>query len=345
MSSQQPFNTTQPIGEVQHIHYLSEHIGALFLNDEYSDVTLVVENHRFHAHKVILAARSEYFRALLYGGMKESQLEEIELKDTPLAAFKELLRYIYRGHMTLGNQKDELILEILGLAHKYGFQDLESSISDYLKAVLSIKNVCLIYDMASLYGLEKLIISCCFFMDRHAVEVIQHESFANLSGDCVRDIISRDSFCAPEVEIFSAVYNWVKVNEASPDECSQILNEVRLSLIPTQDLLKVVRPTNLVQPDVLLDAIQSRTESRDMELKYRGYLSKSKRFSKLDLSRLYKWAIKKYESYEVVNARLELIIKAFDTLIDLYGLRRLGFNSVVEMLSSEFITNCCSENP
>ena len=92
MSSHQPFNTVPPIGEVslaakmskshveisrhrftyfnnfektfqvQHIHFLSEHIGALFLNDEYSDVTLVVESNRFNAHKVILAARSEYFR-------------------------------------------------------------------------------------------------------------------------------------------------------------------------------------------------------------------------------------------------------------------------------------------
>ena len=204
--------------------------------------------------------------------MKESGLNEIELKDTPLSAFKQLLKYIYVGQMTLSNQKDEQILEILGLAHKYGFQDLESSISDYLKAVLSIKNVCMVYDMASLYALEKLMHSCCFFMDRHAVDVIQHESFSNLSGDCVRDIISRDSFCAPEVEIFKAVTNWVKVNEANVQECEQILANVRLSLIPTQDLLKVVRPTNLVQPDVLLDAIQSRTESRDMELKYRGYL-------------------------------------------------------------------------
>ena len=114
--------------------------------------------------------------------MKESQLEEIELKDTHLLAFKELLRYIYRGHMTLGNQKDELILEILGLAHKYGFQDLESSISDYLKAVLSIKNVCLIYDTASLYGLEKLMHSCCFFMDRHAVEVYYYPYLFEFHG-------------------------------------------------------------------------------------------------------------------------------------------------------------------
>ena len=65
--------------------------------DEYSDVALVVDGQRFRAHRVILAARSDYFRALLYGGMKESQLSEIELKDTSLAAFKHLLRYIYTG--------------------------------------------------------------------------------------------------------------------------------------------------------------------------------------------------------------------------------------------------------
>ncbi len=137
--------------QIQHIHFLSEHIGALFLNDEYSDVTLLVDGQRFNAHKVILAARSEYFRALLYGGMLESAMSEIELKDTPLGAFKFLLRYIYTGQMSLASQRDDLVLEILGLAHQYGFQDLETSVSDHLKAVLSIRNVCLIYDTAALY--------------------------------------------------------------------------------------------------------------------------------------------------------------------------------------------------
>ena len=80
---------------------------------------------------------------------------------------------------------------VLLYSSRYGFQDLEAAISDYLKAVLSIKNVCLVYDMASLYGLSKLMQSCCFFMDRHALDVIQHESFSNLSSESVRDIISR----------------------------------------------------------------------------------------------------------------------------------------------------------
>ncbi len=47
---------------------------------------------------MILASRSEYFRALLYGGMKESNQPEIELIDTPPEAFKILLKYVYAGN-------------------------------------------------------------------------------------------------------------------------------------------------------------------------------------------------------------------------------------------------------
>lgn len=49
-------------GEIKHTAFLSEHIGALFLNNNYSDLTLKIEDNELHAHKVILAARSEYFR-------------------------------------------------------------------------------------------------------------------------------------------------------------------------------------------------------------------------------------------------------------------------------------------
>ena len=59
---------------------------------------------------------------------------------------------------------DEVILEILGLAHQYGFLDLETAISDYLKAILNIRNVCLIYDTASLYQGRQILVptNTCF---------------------------------------------------------------------------------------------------------------------------------------------------------------------------------------
>lgn len=54
-----------PGGVVDHSNNLAHDIGALYLNDEYSDITLQVNGHTFHAHKVILAARSQYFRLVM----------------------------------------------------------------------------------------------------------------------------------------------------------------------------------------------------------------------------------------------------------------------------------------
>lgn len=118
-------NELPPVGEVDHQQQLSDNIGALCLSDDYSDVTLIVNGERFPAHKVILAARSEYFRAMLFGGMRESHASEVELVVGSLDAFKHLLRYIYKGDMQLTSMKEDLLLEVLGLTHQYGFIELE----------------------------------------------------------------------------------------------------------------------------------------------------------------------------------------------------------------------------
>jgi len=62
MCDQDPNDVLPILGDVEHIDQLSDNIGALFMQDSYSDITLIVDGQRFVAHKVILAARSEYFR-------------------------------------------------------------------------------------------------------------------------------------------------------------------------------------------------------------------------------------------------------------------------------------------
>lgn len=77
--------------------------------------------------------------------------------------------------------QEETVLDILGLAHQYGFEDLESAICDYLKDTLCILNICVIYDMASLYNLSNLKAVCEDFMDKNALSILNHESFYALS--------------------------------------------------------------------------------------------------------------------------------------------------------------------
>ena len=57
----------QPLseGDINDVNMLSDDIGKLFRNSEYSDLTLQVENRKFQIHKVVLAARSEYFRYVI----------------------------------------------------------------------------------------------------------------------------------------------------------------------------------------------------------------------------------------------------------------------------------------
>ncbi|CAG9095414.1 unnamed protein product [Plutella xylostella] len=119
------------VGEIEHISHLSENIGSLCLSAEYSDVTLVVEGVRIPAHKVILAASSDYFRALLYGGMREASQAEVELQ-APLQAFKALLRYVYSGHMGLSVLREETVLDMLGLPHQFNFQKILFTLVLYL---------------------------------------------------------------------------------------------------------------------------------------------------------------------------------------------------------------------
>ncbi|RXG58983.1 BTB/POZ domain-containing protein 9 [Armadillidium vulgare] len=260
-------------GTVDHSSSLSHDIGSLFLNDEYSDVVLTVGGNKFSAHKVILAARSNYFRALLYGGLRESQQDEIAIVGANLTAFKILLKYIYTGLVNLGSEKEDVVLEILGLAHQYGFIELETAVCDYLKETLCTNNVCIIYDMASLYSLKGLSTVCEDFIDKNAPAVLSHESFMAVSPGALKSLIKRDSFCASEIQIFQAVKKWCENNsEISSEQLKEILSFIRLPLINLHDLLNEVRPTGLISPDTILDAIKAKNESRDTELQYRGYL-------------------------------------------------------------------------
>ncbi|XP_013110838.2 BTB/POZ domain-containing protein 9 [Stomoxys calcitrans] len=254
--------------EIELTELFSTQMAQLCMNDDYSDVCFIVENQRLPAHRVMLAARSEYFRALLYGGLSESTQSEIHLK-VPVEAFKSLLRYIYSGHLSLAQMDEDNILDTLGLANQYGLSELELAISDYLRQYLALCNVCAILDAARLYNLEKLTKVCLTFMDRNAVDILQHESFKNLSKESLEEILRRDSFFAPEVQIFLAVWDWCK-NNPNVDIKQSVVSFVRLPLMNLDDLLHVVRPSGILSADKLLDAIEEQSTSK--YLPYRAAL-------------------------------------------------------------------------
>lgn len=274
---QSQLNSSGFQGDVDHIQLLSSQLKSLLESEECTDVIFIAEGQKFHCHRIILSARCDYFRALLYGGMREANsFDEIKLQDTPAASFRVLLEYLYTGIVSLKDLREEDVIDLLGLAHKYGLLSLQTAIGNFLESRISVKNVCLIYDVSCLYSLNQLRDNCLMFMDHNAVDVLETEGFRNLSEIAVTTIISRDSFCAPEVKIFTAVSKWIAINkEEDGRDYKHILKIIRLPLISLHDLFHGVRESELYPSDVILDAIQMKTECKVNDMPFRGHLGKT----------------------------------------------------------------------
>ena len=104
-----------------------------------SDVVFEVGGVHIPAHKIILSARYEYFRALFSSGMKESNSSRVEVKDMDAQLFKEVLRFIYTGR--LPNDLMSKGAAYLPISDFYGMDDLKLACSNALGKTLTADNV------------------------------------------------------------------------------------------------------------------------------------------------------------------------------------------------------------
>ena len=92
--------------------WLRESDQGLELADVFVDVGPEADRKSFAAHRAVLCARSDYFRALLAGGFREASRDvgRVALPDLDAGAFELALAYLYSGRLLLpppGSAPDE----------------------------------------------------------------------------------------------------------------------------------------------------------------------------------------------------------------------------------------------
>lgn len=73
----------------------SSQLRALVNDEEFSDITFMVEDHPVYAHRALLAQRCDHFAAMFRSGMRESVEKIVPIVDISLSVFLLLLEYIY----------------------------------------------------------------------------------------------------------------------------------------------------------------------------------------------------------------------------------------------------------
>ena len=215
---------------------------------EFIDVYLKVREDVFSAHRIVLAASSDYFHAMFAHGMKESNQEVIELKDESIsaAALKIVLDSIYSGDLQVN---DENVLDVLVAADHLQVTSVVQQCCEYLQTQFvqlrfDVQTYCQICTIANRHGLIDLQEATQRKMASMYKDVCGNEEFlSHIDANQYSSLLNRDDLSAPsETFVFKSVMQWIKhKKEERMTVAAKVIGGVRLGLV---DIKEVIRELN-----------------------------------------------------------------------------------------------------
>ena len=213
---------------------------------EFIDVGLKVGEEVFSAHRIVLAASSDYFHAMFAHGMKESNQEVIELKDESIsaAALKIVLDSIYSGDLQVN---DENIFEVLVAADHLQVNSAVQQCCDYLQTQFvdqlrfDVQTFCRVSAIADRHGLKDLQEATQTKMAYIYKEICESEEFlSHVDADQYTRLLSRDDLSAPsETFVFKSAMQWIKhKKEERMTAAAKVIGAVRLGLVDIKALIE-----------------------------------------------------------------------------------------------------------
>ena len=212
---------------------------------EFIDVHLKVGEEAFSAHRIVLAASSDYFHAMFTHEMKESNQEVVELKDESIsaAALKIVLDSIYSGDLQVN---DENVLDVLVAADHLQVTSVVQHCCDYLQTQFvqlrfDVQTYCQICTIAIRHGLIGLQEATQSKMASMYKDVCENEEFlSHIDADQYSSLLGRDDLGAPsETFVFKSVIKWIKhKKEERMTVAAKVIGAVRLGLVDISDVIE-----------------------------------------------------------------------------------------------------------
>uniref|UniRef100_A0A5B7BDB3 Putative BTB/POZ and MATH domain-containing protein 4 isoform 1 n=1 Tax=Davidia involucrata TaxID=16924 RepID=A0A5B7BDB3_DAVIN len=174
---------------------IGAHFGMSLENEDGSDVTFDVAGEKFHAHKLVLAARSPVFQAEFLN-VTEEDSHEIVVQDMEPKVFKAVLHFIYRDSLIedeemvasssscISSVSDTLVAKLLAAADRYDLTRLGLMCESVLCKDISVNSVASILALANQYHAMDLKAVCLKFAAENLVDVMRSDGFEYLKENC-----------------------------------------------------------------------------------------------------------------------------------------------------------------
>jgi speckle-type POZ protein len=163
---------------------LVEHLEKLLKGQDMSDVTFEVDGENFHAHRLVLAARSPVFKAELFGPMVEASKECIKVEGINSEVFRVLLRYLYTDMIDSADTK--LTQHLLEAADRYAVDGLRTMCEERLCKNVTVDTVLSSLALADQHHCSQLLDACLDFSvaPENLLQLTLSQEYLDLMKSC-----------------------------------------------------------------------------------------------------------------------------------------------------------------
>ena len=251
------------------------------------DVVFVVEGERYPAHRVVVAASSPVFEAMLAGGFQESSSVEVVLEGIKSSAWDAVLQFLYRG--TILVRDDAQALAILRIAHRYQLSVLLDFLEQFLLEKLNLHTVCERYVLADKLELDRLRFEARRLIEEQFLRVCDQDAFRCMPYHVVEELFqSEELVVRSEMTVFNAIVEW---GNATPQ-----MREAFNAAVEAGNLDPVVVPED--------DPLSDRKDlADDLVLRY------------VDVVQLTPAELRRLREYVESSVCFELVTKVMDELL------------------------------
>nr|CAB3259996.1 kelch-like protein 24 [Phallusia mammillata] len=217
---------------------LVDKLQNLRCSNEFTDVTLVVDDHEIPCHKVVLAACSPYFHGLLSSKMKEEREGKVTIQGHKPEILEMLVRHAYAEpiKVTTSNAQD-----VVEAADYFQMDTLKDHCENFLIRQVAESNCLGLMQFASLHSLDRLHRKARHFAVRNFAKVSQQDEFLRLPLSTLSKYLADNSLVVPREEhVFNAAVRWLEFEESRKSHAAAVLGSVRLFFVSPRFLFDVV---------------------------------------------------------------------------------------------------------
>ncbi|XP_074460755.1 kelch-like protein 15 isoform X3 [Larus michahellis] len=215
---------------------------ALYEEGLLLDVTLVIEDHQFQAHKALLATQSDYFRIMFTADMRERDQDKIHLKGLTATGFSHVLQFMYYGTIELSMNT---VHEILQAAMYVQLIEVVKFCCSFLLAKICLENCAEIMRLLDDFGVniegvrEKL---DSFLLENFVPLMSRPDFLSYLSFEKLMSYLDNDHLSRfPEIELYEAVQAWLRHDRRRWRHTDTIIQNIRFCLMTPSSVFEKVK--------------------------------------------------------------------------------------------------------